>query len=173
MKCRGSSETRFPKVWGRTEPSSGGKRPFEVSKTFFDVETWNVGNRPKRVLAKFGGIPSLVWGVNGDSKIAQKLRNWESHFSFNLSYIRSALYQCQCQCQKHEKRILPLFGEFRKNASLAVEYHQDQAASEAFLLNSPKSGKIRFSFFFSFRLVRPSVRRLIYYGSLTLAVRFG
>ena len=31
MKCRGSSETRFPKVWGRTEPSSGGKRPFENS----------------------------------------------------------------------------------------------------------------------------------------------
>ena len=70
MKCRGSSETRFPKVWGRTEPSSGGKRPFEVSKTIFDVEKWNVGNRPKRVLAKFGGIPSLVWGANGDPKIA-------------------------------------------------------------------------------------------------------
>ena len=31
MKCRGSSETRFPRVWGRTEPSSGGKRPFENS----------------------------------------------------------------------------------------------------------------------------------------------
>ena len=76
------------------------------------------------------------------------------------------------QCQKHEKRILPLFGEFRKNASLAVESHQDQAASEAFLLNSPKSGKIRFSIFFLISS-RPSVRRLINYGSLTLAVRFG
>ena len=31
MKCQESSETRFPKVWGRTEPSSGGKRPFENS----------------------------------------------------------------------------------------------------------------------------------------------
>ena len=31
MKCRESSETRFPKVWGRTEPSSGGKPPFKVS----------------------------------------------------------------------------------------------------------------------------------------------
>ena len=27
MKCRGSSETRFPEVWGQTEPSSRGKRP--------------------------------------------------------------------------------------------------------------------------------------------------
>ena len=68
MNCRGSSETRFPQVWGRTEPSSGGKRPFEVSKNVFDVEKWNVGNRPKRVLAKFGGDPSFVRDVNGDSK---------------------------------------------------------------------------------------------------------
>ena len=30
MKCRGSSETRFPKVWGRKEPSSGGKWLFKV-----------------------------------------------------------------------------------------------------------------------------------------------
>ena len=26
MKCRELSETRFPKVWSQTEPSSGGKR---------------------------------------------------------------------------------------------------------------------------------------------------
>ena len=26
MKCRGSCETHFPKVWGQTEPSSGGKQ---------------------------------------------------------------------------------------------------------------------------------------------------
>ena len=32
MKCRGSSETRFPKVSGQTEPSSGGKRIFKVCK---------------------------------------------------------------------------------------------------------------------------------------------
>ena len=31
MKCWGSSETRFQKIWGRTEPSSGGKQPFKVS----------------------------------------------------------------------------------------------------------------------------------------------
>ena len=37
VKCRGSSETHFPKVWGRTEPSSGGKRLFEVSKHFFSA----------------------------------------------------------------------------------------------------------------------------------------
>ena len=34
MKCRESSETRFPKVWGRTEPSSGGKRPIKVLQNF-------------------------------------------------------------------------------------------------------------------------------------------
>ena len=36
MKCWESSETRFPKVWGRTEPCSRGKRPFKVrrKKTF-------------------------------------------------------------------------------------------------------------------------------------------
>ena len=51
------------------------------------------------------------------------------------------------ETRKNEKRNLPLFGELRKNGSLAVESHQDQAASEAFLLNSPKSGKIRFSIF--------------------------
>ena len=34
MKCRGSSEMRFLKVWGRTEPS-GGKRPVKVNFTKF------------------------------------------------------------------------------------------------------------------------------------------
>ena len=34
MKCRESSEMRFPKVWGRTEPSSGGKRPVKVLQFF-------------------------------------------------------------------------------------------------------------------------------------------
>ena len=32
MKRRGSSETRFPKVWCRSELCSRGKLPFEVSK---------------------------------------------------------------------------------------------------------------------------------------------
>ena len=36
MKCRGSSETRFPKVWGRTELSSEGKRPFKVFQKLYD-----------------------------------------------------------------------------------------------------------------------------------------
>ena len=43
MKCRESSETRFPKVWGRTEPSSGGKRPVKVLQNFdgkFSAEIW-------------------------------------------------------------------------------------------------------------------------------------
>ena len=31
MKCRGLSETRFPKFWGRSEPCLRGKRPFKVS----------------------------------------------------------------------------------------------------------------------------------------------
>ena len=32
LKCRGSTKTRFPKVWGRTEPCLTGKRPFKVSR---------------------------------------------------------------------------------------------------------------------------------------------
>ena len=44
-KCREPSETRFPKVWGRTEPSSRGKRPVKVLQKFggnfsFSVEIW-------------------------------------------------------------------------------------------------------------------------------------
>ena len=45
MKCWESSETRFPKVWGRTEPSSRGKRPVKVLQKFggnfsFSAEIW-------------------------------------------------------------------------------------------------------------------------------------
>ena len=43
MKCRESSETRFPKVWGRTEPSSMGKQPVKVLQNFggnFSAEIW-------------------------------------------------------------------------------------------------------------------------------------
>ena len=43
MKCWESSETRFPKVWGRTEPSSRGKRPVKVLQNFggnFSAEIW-------------------------------------------------------------------------------------------------------------------------------------
>ena len=80
MKCRESSETRFPKVSCQTEPSSGGKRIFKVCKNFetnsvFGVEKWNVGNRLKRVLAKFEPDRSHVWGVNGRSKFAKIIRN--------------------------------------------------------------------------------------------------
>ena len=44
MKRRGSSETRFPKVWCRSELCSRGKRPFEVSKIFCPgtVTRWHV-----------------------------------------------------------------------------------------------------------------------------------
>ena len=35
MKCWESSETHFPKVWGRTEPYSRGKRPFKVQHFFW------------------------------------------------------------------------------------------------------------------------------------------
>ena len=68
MKCRGSSETHFPKVWGRTEPSSRGKRPFEVAISFFAVERWNVGDRLKRMFPKFEAERSHPRGVNGCSK---------------------------------------------------------------------------------------------------------
>ena len=70
MKCWGSSETRFGQVSGQSEPSSGGKRTFKVCKHFENIfiEKWNVGDRLKRVLAKFEADRSQVWGVNGRSK---------------------------------------------------------------------------------------------------------
>ena len=70
MKCRGSSETRFGQVSAQSEPSSGGKRTFKVCKHFEQnlIEKWNVGDRLKRVLAKFEADRSQVWGVNGRSK---------------------------------------------------------------------------------------------------------
>ena len=73
MKCRGSSETHFPKVWGRTEPSLGGKRPFKILQKLylfyvFGVEKWNVGDRLKRVSPKFEAERSHPWGINGHSK---------------------------------------------------------------------------------------------------------
>ena len=50
MKCWESSETHFPKVWGRTEPYSRGKRPFKVRHFLlvFGVEKWNVGSSETR-----------------------------------------------------------------------------------------------------------------------------
>ena len=63
MKCWGSSETRFGQVSGQSEPSSEGKQTFKVCKNFEQtfVEKWNVGDRPKRVLAKFEADRSQVW----------------------------------------------------------------------------------------------------------------
>ena len=74
MKCRGSSETHFPKVWGRTEPSLGDKQPIKVRKqtnvlfTFWSSKKGNAGDRLKRILAKFEADRSQVWRVNGRSK---------------------------------------------------------------------------------------------------------
>ena len=79
-KSRESSETRFPKVGGWTEPSSGGKRPFKVLQKislFFDVfaiEKGNVGDRLKRVFTKFEAERSHPRGVNGRSKFWNKNR---------------------------------------------------------------------------------------------------
>ena len=42
------------------------------------VEKWNVGNRLKRVLAKFGADRSYVRGVNGRSKFESRPREAES-----------------------------------------------------------------------------------------------
>ena len=69
MKRWESSETRFGQVSRRSEPSSGGKRPFKVCENFqfdlFGVKKWNVGNRLKRVLTKFRADRSNLRGVNG------------------------------------------------------------------------------------------------------------
>ena len=41
---------------------------------FVGVKKWNVGDRLKRVLAKFEAKRSHPWGVNGCSKFARKLK---------------------------------------------------------------------------------------------------
>ena len=69
MKCRGSSETRFPKVSAQSELSSGSKRPLKVFEQIqhFDVlgvENLNVGDALKRVFPKFGADRSHPRGVN-------------------------------------------------------------------------------------------------------------
>ena len=73
IKCCGSCETCFGKVSGQSELSSGGKRPIKIFEKIanfrcFFVEKWNVGDRLKRVLAKFEADRSWFWGVNGRSK---------------------------------------------------------------------------------------------------------
>ena len=78
MKCWGSSETRFPKVWGRSEPSSGDKWPFKVFQKLnfldaFGIEKWNVGDRLKRVFPKFEAKRSHPQGVNSRSKLSKNL----------------------------------------------------------------------------------------------------
>ena len=49
MKCRESSETRFPKVWGRTEPSSRGKRPVKVLQNFGEIWCHHAGPRVSKL----------------------------------------------------------------------------------------------------------------------------
>ena len=71
MKCRGSPETRFPKVSRRSEPCLGGKRPFEVSKKIFDDEKRNVGNRLKRVFPKFEAERRVGYGSSGGATEVQ------------------------------------------------------------------------------------------------------
>ena len=61
MKCWESSETRFPKVWGRTEPSSRGKRPAKVLQKFggnflFSAEIWCYHPGPR--VSKLAKMPA-------------------------------------------------------------------------------------------------------------------
>ena len=55
MKCWGSPETRFPEVWNRSEPSSGGKRPFEVSEQNFFCRKMKCRGSPETRFPKVGG----------------------------------------------------------------------------------------------------------------------
>ena len=50
-----SSETRFPKFWGQTEPSSRGKRPFEVARRGTNAPT----------VPYFSTWTKRWWGVKG------------------------------------------------------------------------------------------------------------
>ena len=51
----------------------------QKSETFlvYKVKRWNVGDRLKRVLAKFQANPSYPRGVNGRSKISKNSQNFD------------------------------------------------------------------------------------------------
>ena len=76
MKCRASSETRFPKVSRQSEPSLGGKRPvkmFDFSKKCppeinVRLRKSFLQSRLKRVSPKFHADRSHPRGVNGLGK---------------------------------------------------------------------------------------------------------
>ena len=68
IKCWNSSETRFPKFSGRTEPSSGGKRPFKVC-TFFRFG-----------FSAFFQPPSVVLSWNFDSRRISTSRTFRKNF---------------------------------------------------------------------------------------------
>ena len=60
---------------------------------FFCVKKWDVGNRLKRVLAKFDANRSYVWGVNGCSKFRTNFRNRKfSYYKFEFAVVRPANY---------------------------------------------------------------------------------
>ena len=61
MKRRGLSETRFPKVWCRSELCSRGERPFEVSKIFCPgTKPGRYETRPVRYLNPAGQSTGLT-----------------------------------------------------------------------------------------------------------------
>ena len=59
MKCGESSETRFGKVWSRSEPSLRGKRPFKVSMFFFEI------SRNRLFLGRFRSFFGLTYDTKG------------------------------------------------------------------------------------------------------------
>ena len=64
-----------------------------LTKQFFDVEKWNVGNHLKRVLAKFRANQSHPRGVNGRSKFQKKIEVREVTFEKVTSYKNCTVFR--------------------------------------------------------------------------------
>ena len=91
MKCWESSETRFPKVWGRTEPSSRGKRPVNVLQKFggnfsFSAEIWC--HHPGPRVSKLAKKPGLLK--------TGPVRSWSGPVSDPIFFLirRSPKHRC-------------------------------------------------------------------------------
>ena len=79
IKCRGSSETRFPKVWGRTEPSSGDKQPFKIvqkKELVFSASKMNCRGSSETRFPKVWGQTEPCLRGKWPFKVSKKNRKW-------------------------------------------------------------------------------------------------
>ena len=92
MTCRGSSETCFPKVWGRTEPSLGGKRPVKVAQNFgriFSADKFDSIVRAQG-LQNWQNWPLVFWSIiqgGPDDKVTYQNQPLSSGSSLSSAVI--------------------------------------------------------------------------------------